>query len=115
MARFWILGLIVLSGCARLGAHRPEGRGIVGVFSSYQKGTLTIDVKEHDSSVLDAKNFRIDDDTGVTIFHGDAETHLPAKDAFGDVRAGTPAIVRLDDADRVIAVQLGVRERKRDK
>jgi hypothetical protein len=118
MVRLGILGcgLIVLAGCARLSAHRPEGKGVVGVFDSYQKGILNIRVHEREQTTLVAKQFRIDDDTLVTIFHGDIEKQFPAKEAFSDVPSGTPAIVRVGADDKVVGVQLGIRERsKRDK
>lgn len=115
MRTTWLFGLLLLSGCARFTAHKADGTGVAGVFESYQKGLLAIKVRGKDASDLIIKHFTIEDSTPVTVFHGDEESALPAKTALVEAHAGTPTIVRIDRDGKVIGVQLGLRERKRDK
>lgn len=115
MCRTLIFGMLLLAGCARFTAHKTEGTGVAGVFDSYQKGVLAIKVRGAEAADLIIKHFTIDDSTPVTVFHGDEETNLPAKTALAEAHAGTAAIVRIDRDGKVIGVQLGLRERKRDR
>lgn len=115
MARTMLIIFLLIAGCSRLTPHRLEGTGVMGTFASFNDGTLALKIKQRESAAFDLRNFKLRDDTPVTIFHGDDERQTTPPEAFADVPEGTPTIVRIDGDDRVLGVQVGVRARKRDK
>ena len=115
MARTMLIIFVLFAGCSRLAPHKLEGAGVIGTFAFFDAGTLGLKVKQRESAAFDLRNFKLHDDTPVTIFHGDDEQQTTPRQAFAGVREGTPTIVRIDGADRVVGVQVGIRARKRDK
>ena len=114
MVRTMLIIFVLLAGCSRLAPHKLEGTGVMGTFASFNDATLGLKVRRRDSAV-GLRNFKLRDDTPVTIFHGDDEKQATPREAFGEVQEGTPLIVRIDGDDRVLGVQVGIRARKRDK
>lgn len=109
------LGLVLFAGVGLAGdkGKKKKGAGVTGTFESYKDGTLTIQTKGKKGAAGEKKEFKVADDTAVTVLKGEDKTELKAATGFKDVAVGTPVTVTTDDTGKVTAVQVGGQAKKK--
>jgi hypothetical protein len=96
------------------GKKGKKGAGVSGTFESYKEGTLTIQTKGKKGTAGEKKEFKVADDTVVTVLKGKNKTELKGGDGLKDVSAGAPVIITIDDAGKVTAIQVGGKAKKKN-
>ncbi len=110
------LGLMLFAGVGLAGGKgKKKGAGVTGTFTSYKDGTLTIQTKGKKGAEGEKKEFKVADDTPVTVLKGEDKTELKGATGFKDVAVGTPVTVTTDDAGKVTAIQVGGQAKKKNK
>jgi hypothetical protein len=116
MLRLIVCGFACLSlvaGLAPAGDKKGDkAKNVSGAFAAFKDGTLTIKIKGKKGDEPKSQDFKLADDTKVTTFDGDNKKEGTAKDAFKDLKEGTPVTVSLGDADKVAAIQVGKAPKK---
>jgi hypothetical protein len=115
MLRLIVSGFVCLAlvaGLAPAGDKKAKTKNVSGAFMAFKDGTLTIKVKGKKGEEPKPQDFKVADDTKVTTFDGDNKKEGTAKDAFKDLKEGTPVTVSLGDEDKVAAVQVGQAPKK---
>ncbi len=112
------VGLMLCAGVGLAGdkdkGKGKKGQSVSGTFESYKDGTLTIQTKGRKGAPGEKKEFKLADDTAVTVFKGEQKTELKGATGFKDVSAGTPVIVTTDETGKVMAVQVGAAAKKKE-
>ena len=113
------LGLMLFAGVGLAGdkgkGKGKKGAGVTGTFESYKEGTLTIQTKGKKGAPGEKKEFKVADDTSVTVLKGEDKTEIKAVAGFKDVTVGTPVTITTDDSGKVTAIQVGGKAKKRKK
>jgi hypothetical protein len=82
-----------------------------GAFVSYKDGTLTLKVKASKDDEGKNQEFKVPDDTKVTVLMGGDKKEGTAKELLKDIKA--PASVALTmEGDKVISVLVGLPKKK---
>jgi len=111
------LAAALFVAAAVAGSHAPRALAgeaadkkaakVNGTFESFADGKLTLNVKGKKGDAPTKKEFKIAEDTKVTVLDGTEKKELTAKDAFKEVKANTPVVVTLGEGDKVVSIQLG--------
>jgi hypothetical protein len=119
MLRSLVCGFVCLALLAGLSLaadkEKAKNKTATGAFASFKDGTLTIKVKGKKGDEPKPQDFKVADDTKVTTYSGDDKKEGTAKDAFKDLKEGTPITVSLGDENKVLAVQVGKAPKKSKK
>jgi hypothetical protein len=84
-----------------------KSKTVTGVFASAKDGTLTIKVTAKKGEEAKAQEFKVGDDVKVVTLAGDDKKEGTAKDAFKDVKEGTPVTLKLGEGDKILGIQVG--------
>jgi hypothetical protein len=90
-----------------------KGKAVTGMFESFKDGTLTIQTKGKKGAPGEKKEFKVTDDTAVTVLKGEDKSDVTAAVGFKDVAVGTPVTVTTDKAGKITAVQVGGKAKKK--
>jgi hypothetical protein len=113
------LGLMLFAGDSQAG-NNEKGKGkkgarVTGTFDSYKDGTLTIQSKGKKGAPGEKKEFKVADDTSVTVVKGEDKTELKGGAGFKDVAAGTLVSIKTDGTGKITAIQVGGTAKKKKK
>jgi hypothetical protein len=113
------LAMILFAGVG-LAGDKGKGKGkkganVSGTFESYKDGTLTIQTKGKKGAAGEKKEFKVADNTPVTVRKGQDKTETNAVTGFKDVAVGTRVTITADEAGKVTAVQVGAKAKKKNK
>jgi hypothetical protein len=112
------VGLMLFAGVG-LAGDKAKGKGkkagVSGTFESYKAGTLTIQTKGKKGAPGEKKEFKVADDTSVTILKGGNKSEVKAVTAFKDVSVGTRVRITTDAAGKATAIQVGGKAKKKNK
>jgi hypothetical protein len=112
---FVALALVVSAGFTAdkgdKGAGKKKGHNYAGKIKAVdaEKGTFTLTVKNKKEPDGKDMEFKLAEDTKITVFSGDNKETLATKDALksGKVKADMQAVVTADDAGKVTEVKIG--------
>jgi hypothetical protein len=106
-----LVGLTLVAGVGLAADKGKKGKAVGGQFESYKDGVLTLTVKKKGEEAK-KQEFKLADDTKVTVVSGDEKKDVSAKDAFLNLKAGTRVRVMLGEDDKVISVVIGGGKKK---
>jgi hypothetical protein len=113
------LGLMLFAGDSQAGnkvkGKGKKGVGVTGTFESYKDGTLTIQTKGKKGALGPKREFKVAEDTSVTVVKGEEKTELKGGAGFKDVAAGTRVSITTDDTGKISAIQVGGAAKKKTK
>ncbi len=111
------LGLLLCAGVGLAGdkGKGKKGAGVSGTFESYKDGTLTVQTKGKKGTLGEKKEFKVADDTPVTVLKGADKSELKGGAGFKDVAVGTPVTITTEDSGKVTAVQVGGKAKRKKK
>ncbi len=117
MLRAFLSTLCVFALAGFVTAEEKKGTTVAGKFDSYKDGKLTILVVEKKGDDAKPQTFEVKDDVKTMVFSATAEkpTEAVAKDAFKDLKSGTPVRVMLDADKKITGIEVGAKPKKTDK
>jgi hypothetical protein len=120
MLRLFVCAVVALGFCggAALTADKADeaqkksnGKVTAGKITNvdFAKGTITVNVKGKGEAEGKDMEFRVTDDTKVTVFAGDKKEELRGKDGLRNeqFKVGTVARIMTDEAGKVTGVSVG--------
>jgi hypothetical protein len=104
--------LVLVAGVALAEDKKDEkkGKNASGKFESYKDGVLKI--KTGKKGQEKTEEFKVGDDLKVAVWANDEKKDVAAKDAFKDLKDGSPVAVTVDADGKVTAVRAGNEPKK---
>jgi hypothetical protein len=106
-----VVCLVLVAGAGLSADKAKKGKAVGGQFESYSNGVLTLTIKKKGEEPK-KQEFKVSDDTKVTVIKGEEKTESTAKEAFKDAKPGTRVRVQLGEDDKVTAITVGAGKKK---